>query len=428
MVLKSIKKVLSQNKQLLANFSYLGLIQVINIVFPLFTIPYLLSVIGSEKYGLIVFAQSIISYFLILINFGFNLIGTKEISLHRDNIDKRSEVLNSIQLIKVILLCICYVILYVITFFVTDIENNKLLFYFTTYLCIFDVFLPIWYFQGIEKLQFISIFNLVNKLVFLILIFLFVNKVDDFLLVPVFNGCGALLACILATYIIYKKHNNKFFLPKYSAIKYYFNESYIIFIGSVAGKIKMFANKTILGIVIDMQTVAYYDIADKIKQLFVSFLEILTQALFPQVSKTKDPKIVRTSLKVLFLGSLLVYILSSTFLYYVIEIFFPDYQLVVNVFLVLGLLIIIQPISYLIASVVLVLNNLKKDYTINSYISTFIYLFLLILFYLLAELSLITASFSLVVSGFTSLTLNIYSVKKKGLINWIYLDDKKKNY
>ena len=64
---------LSRNKTVLANFSYLSLLQVFTILFPLLTYPYLLRVIGLELYGVIVFAQTIINYVSLVINFGFNM-------------------------------------------------------------------------------------------------------------------------------------------------------------------------------------------------------------------------------------------------------------------------------------------------------------------------------------------------------------------
>ena len=69
---------LSRNKTVLANFSYLSILQVFTILFPLLTYPYLLRVIGLELYGVIVFAQAIINYVSLVINFGFNMSGARK--------------------------------------------------------------------------------------------------------------------------------------------------------------------------------------------------------------------------------------------------------------------------------------------------------------------------------------------------------------
>ena len=66
---------LSRNKTVLANFSYLSILQVFTILFPLLTYPYLLRVIGLELYGVIVFAQAIINYVSLVINFDSICLG-----------------------------------------------------------------------------------------------------------------------------------------------------------------------------------------------------------------------------------------------------------------------------------------------------------------------------------------------------------------
>ena len=80
-----------QNKILLKNFSSLTFLQISNYIFPLITLPYLLRILGPEKYGLMNFASAFVSYFIVFTDFGFNLSIPREISIHRKDQNKINE-------------------------------------------------------------------------------------------------------------------------------------------------------------------------------------------------------------------------------------------------------------------------------------------------------------------------------------------------
>ena len=77
----ALQERLGRNKTILANFSYLSLLQEFAILFPLLTYPYLLQIIGLELYGVIIFAQSIINYVSLVINFGFYLTEARTVAI-----------------------------------------------------------------------------------------------------------------------------------------------------------------------------------------------------------------------------------------------------------------------------------------------------------------------------------------------------------
>ena len=101
---------LSRNKTVLANFSYLSILQVFTILFPLLTYPYLLRVIGLELYGVIVFAQAIINYVSLVINFGFNMSGARKVAVYKEDKVLLSRIVSSTYLCKLILWLICLVV------------------------------------------------------------------------------------------------------------------------------------------------------------------------------------------------------------------------------------------------------------------------------------------------------------------------------
>ncbi len=127
--INKLREKAGRHKVLIQNFSYLSALQVFNMLLPLITYPYLIRVLGKETYGFVVFAQAIVGYLLILVGFGFNISATKEVSIHRDNKEKLSEIVSSVLIIKSAFLILSFIILAVLLWFVPQAKGYKPFFY-----------------------------------------------------------------------------------------------------------------------------------------------------------------------------------------------------------------------------------------------------------------------------------------------------------
>jgi len=161
-------------KGLVENFSYLTLIQVVNLAVSLLVVKYLIEVLGKDLYGFVVFAQATIFFLVVIVSFGFQVTATKEISEHRDNPEKINEIFSSVMIIKGLLFILSCGILVALTYIIPKARPDKLLFYLTMFTAFYEFIFPSWFFQGIEKMGYSSIATVVLKLTFFILIFVFV--------------------------------------------------------------------------------------------------------------------------------------------------------------------------------------------------------------------------------------------------------------
>ncbi len=167
-------------KKIFRNFFSLNLVQLTNIALPLIVLPYVVRVIGVEKFGLISFVQSFIMYFAIITDYGFSLAGTREIALNKNDSYKLSEVFYSIFILKLFMGIVCLSIILILINSFDFFGNNRILYLISTGILFGSIFFPQWFFQGIEKMEIIPLINISLKVVQLILIFLLVKTETDY--------------------------------------------------------------------------------------------------------------------------------------------------------------------------------------------------------------------------------------------------------
>jgi len=273
-------------RRLLSNFMSLSVLQGANYVLPLITLPYLVRVLGPEKYGLIAFAQAFIQYFNILTDYGFNLSATREISIHRDNAQKVSEIFSSVMIIKFCLLVLSFVIMSILVFSFWKFRQDWLIYYLTFGMVVGQVLFPVWFFQGMERMKYITFLNITAKLIFTFAIFVFIRQASDYIYVPLLNLFGYLVAGALALRIVFRGFKVGFKVPSYSSLIHQLKEGWYIFISQVAisgyNSSRLFA----VGLFTDNTITGYYAIAEKLMNVVITFpLASLLQSLYPRLSK-----------------------------------------------------------------------------------------------------------------------------------------------
>ena len=283
---------LSRNKTVLANFSYLSLLQVFTILFPLLTYPYLLRVIGLELYGVIIFAQTIINYVSLVINFGFNMSGARDVAVYKEDKVRLSRIVSSTYLCKFILWIVCLIVYLSVISIVPFFRDYYWVYLLSFLLTLNELLLAIWFFQGIEKMKYITIVNLSARLLFVAAIFLFVREREDYLLVPFLNGIGAILAGGLSLYIVLGKENINLSVIPVKDLKSAYKESFPLFVSSLSTQIYVNVNKLVIGSFLGMSEVSIYDMADKVLHLMKLPISMMAQAVFPKISRERNIRFV----------------------------------------------------------------------------------------------------------------------------------------
>lgn len=329
-------------RTLVENFSYITVFQIFSLLIPIITYPYLIRKLGSDIYGLIAFSQAIVGYLIVLVSFGFNTSATQEISINRNNPAKISEIVSSVMIIKTVLFLISCIILAILTYIIPDAREHKALFYLSLWICLYDVLFPVWYFQGIERMKFITYINLISRTIFIILIFLFIRSPKDYLFLPISNGLGAIIAGTISLLIVFSKDKVRFSFQPLATLRQYYSTSRPIFVSYLASKIYDGSNKIIIGNFLGMTEVAYYDLAEKISGVLKIPQSILSQTLFPKISLEKDISFVRKILKITVVFHLILLILVVIFSKFIVSMLGGD--LMISSYVVLNILALTLPI------------------------------------------------------------------------------------
>ncbi len=272
-------------KRLLSNFFYLGLLQGMNFLLPLVTIPYLIRVLGVEIYGLLAFATATITYFLILSDYGFNLTATRDVSIHRNAPEKLNEIFSSVLTIKLFLMLFGLLILTLLILFFEKFREDWEIYYLTYGMVIGQVLFPVWFFQGMEKMKYISFLNILAKGLSVVAIFLFIHQKSDFYLVPIFNSLGFIVSGIVSWYYLYSKFNIRFQKQNFVTIKRYMQDGWHIFVSRIAVVLYTSNNIFILGLFTNNTIVGLYSIAEQIVMGISSLGAIVNRVIFPYLSK-----------------------------------------------------------------------------------------------------------------------------------------------
>jgi PST family polysaccharide transporter len=308
---------MSQYRGILKNFSYLSAIQLINLLVTFATYPYLIRILGKEVFGLVVFAQAIIGYLMVLVSFGFQISATREVSVHRNDPEKLNQIFSSIMILKGLLFLVSFGLLFMLARIIPAAREHSLLFYLSIFTCFYEFIFPSWFFQGIEKMGYSTIVTITTKLTFLLLIFIFIRDKRDYLLVPLFNGIGSVIAGILSTWIAFARERIRFSFQPVRRLWFYFKESSSLFVSNLSTQIYVNANKVIVGLFLGMAEVALYDLAEKIVLAMKLPQTLLNQAVFPKVSQERNVGFAKKILIFSIFGQLGFYFLiflSSSFL------------------------------------------------------------------------------------------------------------------
>ena len=275
-----------EKNRIISNFFSLTILQAANYILPLIILPFLVRVLDLENFGIVMFSQALITFIVVGVDFGFDISGTREISVSNNDKERISEVFSAIITIRVLLIFLWFIILMLLVECIPKLKANAFIYYLNFGVVVGQGIFPAWFFQGIQRMKFVTFVNILAKLIFTLLILFIVNEKEDYYLVPAFNSIGFLIAGLLGFFLAFKHIYVK--KPNFNLIKTLLRDSVSLFFGKLANNIFTSCNILILGFFAGNTIVGIYSSFEKlilaIKNMYTPFF----QAVFPWLANKSE--------------------------------------------------------------------------------------------------------------------------------------------
>ncbi len=400
-------------KGMVQNAFSLGVLQGMNYLLPLITIPYLFRVLGPERYGLVAFGYAFTQYFMIITDFGFNLSSVKFISENREDTALVNHHVNSVIIARLFFSLISLLVLFILSSTVSRFSEERVFFLGFMGMVIGNALFPIWYFQGVEKMKFITIINVIAKGLSVLPFFIFVREPSDYIQVPFYYSLGYVIAGVYSMYLIYYKMGLKIYLVGWLDVWKVIGSSSGYFLSRASLSLFTTSNAFVLGLVCGNAQVGYYTIAEKIYQAYNALISPVNGVLFPHMAKSKDVPFFKRVFKWVSLGNVVVVVVTILFSSFILKILFDtDHASSINSLRILLVACVITIPSVLLGYPFLAAMGHPKFTNLTVMISALFHVSGLAILWVFGVISVESVSIMVLLTELLLFINRIYGVKK----------------
>jgi O-antigen/teichoic acid export membrane protein len=275
---------LVRNKSI-QNFIFLAIIQSSNILISIISMPLLIQNIGLDQYGLVNLSFSVVVLVNIVVNYGFNLSAPRDVAMNQKNKKELSYLVSTIFSAKLILAFISCAIILLAIFGFDLFKGYQVILTFSLFLLFSEAIMPLWFFQGMEKMKLVSIANIFSKLLFLVGIVLFISNPDQAIWVNLILGGSAFAINLSLMFYIHYQLGITFYKPRLNDIFKSIHENTLFFLSLLASHISVNGGLIILSFFANATVLGMFSLAEKIGLVLRMVPSLVIQATYPNATK-----------------------------------------------------------------------------------------------------------------------------------------------
>ena len=369
------------NRKLAFNFANYGFYQMVNYVFPLLTIPYIVRIIGVSYFGVLSFAQAVIYYLTVVVEYGFSFTGVQLIAQNK-NPQKQSEALSAIFMIQFGIALLGLLGLLIGLGIFQDMRAYRLVYLFTFLAIPAQILQAIWFYIGAEEMHFLNIINLISRILYITSIFVLVKQQTHFVIIPLLNAGAMMISGIVSLMFIIGKFKIKFYFVRLPVLILYLKDGWHLFLSNFSMNMYRNTNVLILGLVADKSAVGIYSAGEKLVKALQSIFTPLTQTLYPYISRmtVTEPGRSRRSIKILMKYMIVLTGIVTALIFYFSKpithlLFGTEFILTSNIVKITCGIIVIGMVNYILGILFMTNFNMKAQFSCAVVITGIVNLF-----------------------------------------------------
>jgi len=365
-----------RRSNIVKNGIWLYILQIFNTIIPLLTIPYITRVLGIANYGIFSSALNLIGYFQLIVEYGFNMLGIRKISMAKSK-EEKDKIYSTILTCKIILTLFSFSIMIFVSLIIKIPVAQFICMVILFFIVLGSVFKQTWVFQGLQKMKYITLINVFTRTISVSSIFILVKSPNDLYLYAFLYSISFFLFDIISTFFVHLKFNIKFIRVSKLYIFSGFKEGWYLFLTSTMSKIFTSIGLTVLQFTSNEIEVGVYSALQKIPNVLILMYIPVSQVLYPYISKNYGnsiSKIIDKFRKIFILIvafsifiSLIIVVFSKNLLNLVFGNDLVEYS---NLIIPLQLWMIFSIVNNILGTQILVASGHSREYSLSSIIGS----------------------------------------------------------
>lgn len=274
---------ISRPSNLWSNLSFLLLMQGLNFLLTLILIPFTLKRVGAANFGVIAVAQAILIYLSVMVEYGFNRSAVREVAISRDSPGRLSQLFSLVIFFRMLFCFLLFLLLFLLMSVFDVLYVNRMVYYLGFSFVVGQALSMNWFFQGMEKMKLSAITAFSSRVIFTLLVFLFIRQPSDTCFYLFFMGSGNIIVALISLVYSMRTYKLHWVIPTWLKIWQEIKLGWPYTLSNLSMSTMQNGGVVILRIFSSDLMVGYYSIAEKIYIAMKQVPDIFSQVAFPRV-------------------------------------------------------------------------------------------------------------------------------------------------